>query len=264
MEPLAGAPVDEDAVRAKRQRREQQQPEQQQQQPEPQQPGEQQPGARANPIELADSPLDDAAVTTAAPLPPMHAPAAQPGAPANPIVLADSPLEPAPADAEVQEADSGSEDGSEEGDSPPPPVRAQPAPTAAAAGFKIGGCTVRFPAGLKPHPPQLAMCSALLNALKNSNHALLESPTGTGKSLTCATTQAHVHISRKTACDSGPLGANPCGSIERRFGLAEAGVRAIQVAMQHPGVARHLPRAPPSTGYLPSSLTPAPLHDPDP
>lgn len=72
---------------------------------------------------------------------------------------------------------------------PPPPVRAVPASftpgegASAAPGLRIGGCTVRFPPGLKPHPPQLAMCSALLNALKSSQHALLESPTGTGKSL---------------------------------------------------------------------------------
>jgi hypothetical protein len=74
---------------------------------------------------------------------------------------------------------------------PPPPVRVVSASlkpgvaeaSSAAPGLRIGGCTVRFPPGLKPHPPQLAMCSALLNALKSSQHALLESPTGTGKSL---------------------------------------------------------------------------------
>lgn len=73
---------------------------------------------------------------------------------------------------------------------PPSPVRAVPASfspglaeASTAPGLRIGGCTVRFPPGLKPHPPQLAMCSALLNALKSSQHALLESPTGTGKSL---------------------------------------------------------------------------------
>eukprot|EP01047_Picozoa_sp_COSAG01_P079140 COSAG01_NODE_14894_length_1397_cov_11.770416_1_plen_300_part_00 len=47
----------------------------------------------------------------------------------------------------------------------------------------IGGVGVAFPSGLKPHPPQLALMAKVVAALRNGKHALLEAPTGTGKSL---------------------------------------------------------------------------------
>eukprot|EP01087_Luapelamoeba_hula_P014230 TRINITY_DN4138_c0_g1_i1.p2 TRINITY_DN4138_c0_g1~~TRINITY_DN4138_c0_g1_i1.p2 ORF type:complete len:201 (-),score=54.14 TRINITY_DN4138_c0_g1_i1:1371-1973(-) len=51
----------------------------------------------------------------------------------------------------------------------------------------ISGCTVRFP--FPPYPTQIAMMERVLRALRQQQHALLESPTGTGKSLSllCAT-----------------------------------------------------------------------------
>lgn len=50
----------------------------------------------------------------------------------------------------------------------------------------IGGYSVRFP--FTPYPSQLLMMDRLIRGLKQSEHALLESPTGTGKtlSLLCA------------------------------------------------------------------------------
>eukprot|EP00854_Cymbomonas_tetramitiformis_P022399 gene22399-27026_t len=47
----------------------------------------------------------------------------------------------------------------------------------------IVGVPVCFPPDIKPHPPQMALMSKVITALQTSQHALLESPTGTGKSL---------------------------------------------------------------------------------
>ena len=51
------------------------------------------------------------------------------------------------------------------------------------AGAPMGGCVVHFPAGLTPHVPQKITMSRILTALTKSQNALIESPTGTGKSL---------------------------------------------------------------------------------
>ena len=48
---------------------------------------------------------------------------------------------------------------------------------------KIFGYNVLFPVGKKPFPPQLAVISKILKALRDKENALLESPTGTGKTL---------------------------------------------------------------------------------
>ncbi len=47
----------------------------------------------------------------------------------------------------------------------------------------IHGFTVHFPADRPPYPTQLAYCARLLSALSARGNALLESPTGTGKSV---------------------------------------------------------------------------------
>ena len=51
------------------------------------------------------------------------------------------------------------------------------------AGAPMAGCVVHFPAGLTPHVPQKITMSRILTALTKSQNALIESPTGTGKSL---------------------------------------------------------------------------------
>lgn len=40
--------------------------------------------------------------------------------------------------------------------------------------MKIAGIPVEFPPGIKPHPPQIALCAKMVSALANSKHALLE------------------------------------------------------------------------------------------
>eukprot|EP00762_Andalucia_godoyi_P000693 ANDGO_05402.mRNA.1 Regulator of telomere elongation helicase 1 homolog len=47
----------------------------------------------------------------------------------------------------------------------------------------IGGVDVQFPSDVKPYPSQVAVVSRIIKALDGKQHALLESPTGTGKSL---------------------------------------------------------------------------------
>jgi len=50
-------------------------------------------------------------------------------------------------------------------------------------GVKVAGVPVTFPPDKKPFPQQLALMAKMVMALKKSENALLESPTGTGKSL---------------------------------------------------------------------------------
>ncbi|MGA1706919.1 MAG: DEAD/DEAH box helicase, partial [Candidatus Nanopelagicaceae bacterium] len=47
----------------------------------------------------------------------------------------------------------------------------------------IGGCEVKFPEGLSPHPAQMMTMSSIIRALSKGEHAMIESPTGTGKTL---------------------------------------------------------------------------------
>lgn len=47
----------------------------------------------------------------------------------------------------------------------------------------INGFRVEFPKDIKPFPPQIAVMNKILTALKRKQHALIESPTGTGKTL---------------------------------------------------------------------------------
>ena len=55
--------------------------------------------------------------------------------------------------------------------------------------YTLGGVPVHFPPGKTPFPPQLAVMSKTVAALSSGRNALLESPTGTGKTLAllCAT-----------------------------------------------------------------------------
>ena len=47
----------------------------------------------------------------------------------------------------------------------------------------IGGCEVKFPEGLSPHPAQMMTMSSIIRTLTKGEHAMIESPTGTGKTL---------------------------------------------------------------------------------
>ncbi|KAG7279752.1 hypothetical protein CRUP_021368 [Coryphaenoides rupestris] len=50
-----------------------------------------------------------------------------------------------------------------------------------AVGYTIGGVKIQFPC--KAYPSQLAMMNSIVRGLNSSQHCLLESPTGSGKSL---------------------------------------------------------------------------------
>lgn len=47
----------------------------------------------------------------------------------------------------------------------------------------IGGCEVKFPEGLSPHPAQVMTMSSIIRALNKKENSMIESPTGTGKTL---------------------------------------------------------------------------------
>jgi hypothetical protein len=47
--------------------------------------------------------------------------------------------------------------------------------------YVMGGISVRFP--FKAYPSQVVLMSKIIKSLQEKKHALLESPTGTGKSL---------------------------------------------------------------------------------
>lgn len=49
--------------------------------------------------------------------------------------------------------------------------------------MKINGYSVDFPKNVKPFPTQIAVMNKIITALKRKQHALIESPTGTGKTL---------------------------------------------------------------------------------
>lgn len=57
--------------------------------------------------------------------------------------------------------------------------------------LKVQGVDVEFP--FRPYPAQLALMARAIKALSSSSHALLESPTGSGKSaaLLCAALAWH-------------------------------------------------------------------------
>ncbi len=59
----------------------------------------------------------------------------------------------------------------------------------------IGGVSVTFPAGRRPFAPQLAVMARAVAACDRGEHALLESPTGTGKTLAllCSTLSWQAH-----------------------------------------------------------------------
>ena len=58
-----------------------------------------------------------------------------------------------------------------------------PPPRPAENVFNISGYKVRFPVGKKPFPSQFSVMAQVLRALHQSKNALVESPTGTGKTL---------------------------------------------------------------------------------
>lgn len=73
------------------------------------------------------------------------------------------------------------------GEQPPHPVRCTPPPDAAANDVHLQGGRLRvsFPADYPtgPQPPQRVVMEAVAQALLEGRHALVESPTGTGKTL---------------------------------------------------------------------------------
>ena len=80
----------------------------------------------------------------------------------------------------------------------PPLLEQGPPPPNA---FKIAGVQVPFPAGRRPFPQQFSLMCHVVAALTRSENALVESPTGTGKTLALlSSTLAWQHAELQRAC----------------------------------------------------------------
>lgn len=77
--------------------------------------------------------------------------------------------------------------------------------------FPMMGIPVAFPKGLTPLVPQKIVMSKVLQALKTKQHALVESPTGTGKSLAllCASLAFQKEMRRKNWERKAKVGTTP-------------------------------------------------------
>jgi hypothetical protein len=84
----------------------------------------------------------------------------------------------------------------------------------------IAGVNVYFPEGKQPMPPQKAVMSKLICALSNGQNALLESPTGTGKTLALLCGSISWQRSDKGlvvgATGTDPAASTPSSSAEGR------------------------------------------------
>ena len=124
---------------------------------------------------------------------------------------------------------------------PPPPVRG--------AGAPMGGCVVHFPDGLKPHVPQKITMSKILASLTKRQNALIESPTGTGKSLALLCSALAWHESRKVEVEAENVKIRAQNLEEHTRWLARVAARrgARAAAQAGPSAERPVPpRAAPS------------------
>ena len=86
----------------------------------------------------------------------------------------------------------------------------------------IAGVDVEFPAGIKPHPPQMAMMANIVRSLRQSKNALLESPTGTGKSLAvlCAALAWQKQEADRLSKLDNLAGANLAGGVAQAVAMS--------------------------------------------
>ncbi|KAM7452675.1 hypothetical protein BLSTO_06587 [Blastocystis sp. subtype 1] len=105
------------------------------------------------------------------------------------------------------------------------------------------GCQIEFPENKTPFPSQMSVMTSIVKAFSNNQNALLESPTGTGKTLAllCSSmswlkSQAAKNealMKEKAACEQRPLGGKAqaprnSGIINRGGGEAPFQARGAQ------------------------------------
>uniref|UniRef100_A0A914YW31 Helicase ATP-binding domain-containing protein n=1 Tax=Panagrolaimus superbus TaxID=310955 RepID=A0A914YW31_9BILA len=86
----------------------------------------------------------------------------------------------------------------------------------------VNGITVQLPPGFKPYPSQQLMFVKIIQSLKNKKHAMIESPTGSGKSLgllsACCAWLQDYKVKRRLAKQQCPK--HGTGSIAAGFNKA--------------------------------------------
>jgi len=90
--------------------------------------------------------------------------------------------------------------------------------------YKMSGVTVQFPA--KAYPSQIAMMSKIVTCLKRSQNSLLESPTGSGKSLALLCAALAWQRAEQEKCDR----FNQCLEEARQSGDATLQARLAELA----------------------------------
>uniref|UniRef100_A0A914R042 Helicase ATP-binding domain-containing protein n=1 Tax=Panagrolaimus davidi TaxID=227884 RepID=A0A914R042_9BILA len=95
----------------------------------------------------------------------------------------------------------------------------------------VGGITVQLPPGLKPYPSQQIMIVKLIQSLKGKKHAMIESPTGSGKSLgllsACCAWLQDYKAKRRIAKQNCPK--HGTGSIAAGFNKAASDIKQPRI-----------------------------------
>ena len=131
-----------------------------------------------------------------------------------------------------------------------------PAPTRG-AGLPMNGCVVHFPEGLTPHVPQKIVMARILAALSKRQNALVESPTGTGKSLALLCSALAWREERQKEADAANENIHRRNALERERFESACERRARSRRAREPEAKPKASGSKPKTAADPSALAAA-------
>ena len=131
-----------------------------------------------------------------------------------------------------------------------------PAPTRG-AGLPMNGCVVHFPEGLTPHVPQKIVMARILAALSKRQNALVESPTGTGKSLALLCSALAWREERQKEADAANENIHRRNALERERFESACERRARSRRAREPEAKPNASGSKPKTAADPSALAAA-------